>query len=983
MRCCGTRGLAVAAVIAAIVFAVLEQVVQVPTAGRGEAGPERTPVQPPAYDEPVRQVEVPSGEFSASSFATPPLSDHPWTRWWWPGSAVAEGEVRRQLKTLREVGIRGVEVQAMTWGLVSQPGDAEFKETRGYLSAQYNSAVRTAVETANSLGMKVDLALGSSWPSGSSSVSASDGMWTLVHSEARAVRGGGGVAIPPPQPPLTYRLMKLLGMAMGPGITGWAPWWFGADATPVAVVSSRVVKSSWLGALRSWCPSEAGRFLLAFASLRDTCVLDAASLSQLPLKSLRRTPDGGWWLDWEPPEGVSEALVVVAWQLPVGEHPIAASQEPAGYVTDALSSDKVTNLMDEILGHHVGVNGVHIDSFEFKAERHWTPGFIDVFKQRRGYDPTRFLPALFAPGADHYVFTDGFRLPTAPSFELRGEPADLGDRLRYDWDLTTSELMVSATVDTAREWVKRKGMRVRVQGYGANIDVIAALGRADVPETEMLLADGVEAFLRIAGSAACLYRRPLASAEAMISHKLAYGTTPTHLRAGVNKLAASGINLLVYHGTPYRNASRDPRYGETGWFPFASPSPAWLTMSEDFSEGNSALWGEPFRALNTYVARVQHIMRLGLPEADVLAFYPWLGTIGATIGRPEGAEVWAGGYVAGLDDPPSDPFGKLGEVGRRLVVSDGNETKQEWHRVALKLLRHLEAAGAQWVWANGDSLRLARCSDGAVVVRGAHYRAVVVPAGTAQAEPEVAEALAKLVSDGCIVHLADGSGPSRQPGLHEHQAGDARVAAAFARCKAPGDSPAKLLKRMATVRLPHSETAAVLQHDTVEAPEEDKPQPPPVTTARRLLADGSRVTLFANHLPVAHNVEAHVPPGARASWADPVDGTTEVARGGILRRRLHPFAAVALVVQPPRGTDEPAVQAERGTDDAAEVEVVAVPTPGWKDWRLTSQANARGPVQQNLRVSVPAGSSRAVLDLGRVCAMEVNVTLRGSLSSQH
>ena len=47
---------------------------------------------------------------AASTAQTFPMETRPWTRWWWPGSAVDTNNVTRLLTEYRDAGYGGVEI---------------------------------------------------------------------------------------------------------------------------------------------------------------------------------------------------------------------------------------------------------------------------------------------------------------------------------------------------------------------------------------------------------------------------------------------------------------------------------------------------------------------------------------------------------------------------------------------------------------------------------------------------------------------------------------------------------------------------------------------------------------------------------------------------------------------------------------------------------------------------------------------------------
>ena len=103
-------------------------------------------------------------EAMRTTFANPPLNARPLVRWWWFGPAVVKDELGRELDAMHAAGIGGVELAAEYPMSLDDP-------TQGILNLQYGTPeyvamVRFAQEHAHSLGMRVDLTLGSGWPFG-------------------------------------------------------------------------------------------------------------------------------------------------------------------------------------------------------------------------------------------------------------------------------------------------------------------------------------------------------------------------------------------------------------------------------------------------------------------------------------------------------------------------------------------------------------------------------------------------------------------------------------------------------------------------------------------------------------------------------------------------------------------------------------------------------------------------------------------------
>jgi hypothetical protein len=97
-------------------------------------------------------------------FQAPPDDARPMMRWWWFGPAVTKPELQEELETMRSVGIGGVEIQPV-YPLMRDDESKGIKNL-AYLSPEFLDDVRFANATAQSLGMRVDITLGSGWPYG-------------------------------------------------------------------------------------------------------------------------------------------------------------------------------------------------------------------------------------------------------------------------------------------------------------------------------------------------------------------------------------------------------------------------------------------------------------------------------------------------------------------------------------------------------------------------------------------------------------------------------------------------------------------------------------------------------------------------------------------------------------------------------------------------------------------------------------------------
>ncbi|MDR0902712.1 MAG: hypothetical protein LBM92_08090 [Opitutaceae bacterium] len=127
----------------------------------------------------------------------------PWTRWWWPGSAVDEAGITRELAAFEAAGIGGVEITPIYGARGFERRYIEF------LSPRYIEVLRHTAAEAARLGLGVDMATGTGWPFGGPqvrpedaelAVAITDGKFTPGPTNFRVKRsapGGAGLVLNP------------------------------------------------------------------------------------------------------------------------------------------------------------------------------------------------------------------------------------------------------------------------------------------------------------------------------------------------------------------------------------------------------------------------------------------------------------------------------------------------------------------------------------------------------------------------------------------------------------------------------------------------------------------------------------------------------------------------------------------------------------------------------------------------------------------
>jgi len=130
----------------------------------------------------------------------------PWTRWWWPGSAVDEAGLTRQLQQFADAGLGGVEITPI-YG-------ARGAESRyvTFLSPRWMALLEHTGREAQRLGLGVDMATCTGWPFGGPWVQPADAVQAIAWRDGhlvgaptgmkvkRAAPGGEGLVIDPYSP---------------------------------------------------------------------------------------------------------------------------------------------------------------------------------------------------------------------------------------------------------------------------------------------------------------------------------------------------------------------------------------------------------------------------------------------------------------------------------------------------------------------------------------------------------------------------------------------------------------------------------------------------------------------------------------------------------------------------------------------------------------------------------------------------------------
>jgi alpha-L-rhamnosidase len=308
------------------------------------------------------------------------------------------------------------------------------------------------------------------------------------------------------------------------------------------------------------------------------------------------------------PRGHGPRVVLTAVGRLTGQNVKRAASGAEGPVLDHYSAGATARHIDVVCEPLVAAAGaerlgsVFCDSLEVYGAD-WTPGVLEEFGARRGYDPRPLLWLL----------------------HVDGEGAC---RLRADYYRTLTELYEENFVAPMQRWAASHGVAFRLQGYGQPPAALSSYRFADRFEGEGWGWKDIPP-TRWASSAAQLYGREVVSSETWTwVHSPSFRATPLDLTGEVHEDFLCGVNQVIGHGWPYS----PPEAEGIGWMFYAAGA---------LDERNP--WWPAAGPLNAYISRLSWLLRQGDRVSDVGVYVPTRDVYAGMRGGQAGAlDLWRG-----------------------------------------------------------------------------------------------------------------------------------------------------------------------------------------------------------------------------------------------------------------------------------------------------------------------------------------------------
>lgn len=263
------------------------------------------------------------------------------------------------------------------------------------------------------------------------------------------------------------------------------------------------------------------------------------------------------------------------------------SESTMKYHADNVLAPLISNL-----GNHVGKTFRHVvfDSYE-AGKQNWTNRMMQEFKRRKGYDMTKWLPAI-------------------TGLQISGKDSTI--RFLNDFKSVVADMLSEYGYGVPANIFRKKGLQVYIEPYGGDIHLSDVTKHADIPMTEFW-TNSKSAISNVAKSGNP-YSFDIISAEAFTGWPTLsmWSETPGMMKApGDRAFALSGVNRMVLHGWVHQPFSDNIKPGlcMSWWGTHFGRNQTWHKYSSDWL---------------TYLSRCQYLLQSSKEAVNILTLgkYP-------------------------------------------------------------------------------------------------------------------------------------------------------------------------------------------------------------------------------------------------------------------------------------------------------------------------------------------------------------------------
>ena len=540
-------------------------------------------------------------EQEAISFFTPPDDCRPWVYWYFMDGNLTREGMTADLEALKRAGLGGALYLEVGIGVTSGPIE--------FMSSRWQSLLGHAFDEGERLGLEIALAAGPGWcGTGGPWVKPEQSMQLLVASEETVTGPTAFNEVLPRQKPRTpffgedtlppdlrfvwqnfYRDVVVLAF---PTPTGGARI---ADIDEKALYT-RGSYSSQIPGPYSSLPAVRAAFMPPNRKER-TGLNECIDLNKIVDLTGKLDADGR--LTWQVPSG--NWTILRFGRTITGQTTRPAPKPGLGLEVDKFDRAATDAHLEAYLGSLLkttgnpkyrgrGLTTLHFDSWEMSSQN-WSEKFPDEFRARRGYDLARYLPTF----AGFFVDSD-----------------EISERFLWDIRQTSQELVLDNHITRLRNFGRSHGLQLSLEPYDLNPCGDLTLGSvADVPMGEFWSKgwDVKTDFSIIeATSIGHTLGKNIIGAEAFTADMGENGHQyPARMKAQGDWAFCAGINRLVFHR--YQAQPANDQYPGMMMGPNGGYGVDWQ---------RTQTWWDLSDSYHLYLTRCQHMLRQGMPIADIL-----------------------------------------------------------------------------------------------------------------------------------------------------------------------------------------------------------------------------------------------------------------------------------------------------------------------------------------------------------------------------
>jgi hypothetical protein len=480
---------------------------------------------------------MPSDGKLEQGFRNPTVENRPLAFWDWLNGYVDTTKMVFELEEMKRQGMRG----AFIWdvGALADPGKM-IPAGPAFLGEQSLKTIALALKTAGRLGLDMGMIASSSWNAGGDWIGEADASRQLL-STTRVVTG-----------PSKQRI------AVG------LPESEAGKANAHVLIGSLAIPHS------------------------DSMRIDYSRDKAISLDEFT-TSDR--FIEWEVPEGKWD--VISFFMYNTGQPLECPSPNSIGPMIDHLSKGATKLHFDTILSRLARISTpesrlkfLEVDSYEVWPAKDWTPGFIQEFTTRYGYDPKPYLPLL-----------QGYR----------SHDSIIGERFLGDYNRLVGDMIVENHFRQATDMVNASGMQLFAEaGHGGypRVEPLKGLGNSDVPMGEFW--NRMQFWVtREAASAAHIYGKQVVAAEALTGwNHWQHG--PTDYKQLIDIAFCQGLNQIVFHTFAHN--------------PEIAGKPGFAYHAGEHINVNTTWW-DMARPFMDYLSRCSYLLRQGNFVGDACIYY--------------------------------------------------------------------------------------------------------------------------------------------------------------------------------------------------------------------------------------------------------------------------------------------------------------------------------------------------------------------------